>query len=90
MNPYIGHESQLYGVEEHRLVGGKGDGMRLFEEITYPDSLGRTFYALPDGSYLLGENGAETIYGEAYRIRDGKMERISGPGEAFHFEVKEA
>ena len=29
MNPYIGHESQLYGIEEHRLVGGKGDGMRL-------------------------------------------------------------
>ncbi len=28
-NPYIGHESQLCGVEEHRLVGGKGDGMRL-------------------------------------------------------------
>ena len=31
MNPYVGHSSQLYGVEEHRLVGGKGDGMRLFE-----------------------------------------------------------
>lgn len=31
MNPYIGHESQLYGVEEHRLVGGKGDGMRLYQ-----------------------------------------------------------
>ena len=31
MNPYIGHESQLRGVEEHRLVGGKGDGMRLYE-----------------------------------------------------------
>lgn len=31
MNPYIGHDSQLYGIEEHRLVGGKGDGMRLFE-----------------------------------------------------------
>ncbi len=29
MNAYIGHESQLYGVEEVRLVGGKGDGMRL-------------------------------------------------------------
>ncbi len=29
-NPYIGHDSQLYGIEEHRLVGGKGDGMRLF------------------------------------------------------------
>lgn len=31
MNPYIGHESQLYGIEEHRLVGGRGDGMRLLE-----------------------------------------------------------
>lgn len=31
MNPYIGHETQLAGVEEHRLVGGKGDGMRLYE-----------------------------------------------------------
>ena len=31
MNPYIGHASQLYGIEEHRLVGGKGDGMRLLQ-----------------------------------------------------------
>jgi len=31
MNQYIGHDSQVYGIEEHRLVGGKGDGMRLFE-----------------------------------------------------------
>lgn len=31
MNKYIGHESQLCGVEEHRLVGGKGDGMRLLQ-----------------------------------------------------------
>ncbi|MBF1027588.1 MAG: DUF4432 domain-containing protein, partial [Lachnospiraceae bacterium] len=30
MNEYLGHESQLYGVEECRLIGGKGDGMRLF------------------------------------------------------------
>ncbi len=29
MNKYIGCEHQLYGVEEVRLVGGKGDGMRL-------------------------------------------------------------
>ena len=31
MNPYVGHDSQVYRVEEHRLVGGKGDGMRLVE-----------------------------------------------------------
>ncbi len=30
-NRYIGHDSQLAGVEEHRLVGGRGDGMRLLE-----------------------------------------------------------
>lgn len=29
LNPYIGHPSQLAGVEEVRLIGGKGDGMRL-------------------------------------------------------------
>ena len=28
---YIGHDSQLSGVEEHRLVGGRGDGMRLLQ-----------------------------------------------------------
>jgi len=31
MNKYLGHESQIFGVEEHRLVGGKGDGMRLLQ-----------------------------------------------------------
>lgn len=29
MNKYIGHPLQLYGIEEMRLVGGKGDGMRM-------------------------------------------------------------
>ena len=31
MKEYIGHSSQLYSVEEHRLIGGKGDGMRILE-----------------------------------------------------------
>ena len=31
MKEYIGHDSQFCGVEEHRLVGGKGDGIRLLE-----------------------------------------------------------
>lgn len=29
MNNYIGHENQVAGVEEYKLVGGKGDGMRM-------------------------------------------------------------
>ena len=31
INPYLGHNSQLCSVEEVRLVGGKGDGMRLLQ-----------------------------------------------------------
>ena len=29
MNKYIGHQHQLYVVEKMRLIGGKGDGMRI-------------------------------------------------------------
>ncbi len=29
MEKYIGHPNQVYGVEEMRLVGGRGDGMRM-------------------------------------------------------------
>lgn len=53
------------------------DGMRLFEDITYGDSWGREFLALVDGSYLLIENGEETVYGEAYVIADGVLRKIS-------------
>ena len=45
MNPYIGHDSQLYGIEEHRLVGGKGDGMRIFQ-VT--NGKGMEMTVLPD------------------------------------------
>lgn len=31
MDKYIGHPSQVYSIEEHRLVGGKGDGIRLLQ-----------------------------------------------------------
>ena len=31
MIKYLGNQSQLFGVEEMRLLGGKGDGMRLLQ-----------------------------------------------------------
>ena len=52
------------------------DGQRVFEDITYFDSVGREFYALVDGTYIICENGVETIWGEAYRIADGVLEQI--------------
>lgn len=30
MKKYVGHEMQIYGVQEYRLTGGKGDGMRMY------------------------------------------------------------
>ena len=60
------------------------DGMRLFEDITYKDSYGHEFVALPDGSYILSENGVENIWGEAYLIKDGCIEKICEDGQTFH------
>ena len=53
------------------------DGRRLFEDITYPDSASRAFLCLCDGSYLLCEGGRETVYGEAYWLRDGILSPAS-------------
>ncbi|MBQ4325841.1 MAG: hypothetical protein IJC28_02880, partial [Mailhella sp.] len=54
---------------------------RLFEDITFADSMGQSFLVLPDGSYVLGENGHETLYGEAWRLADGRMEKICRDGQ---------
>lgn len=52
------------------------DGKRLFDDITYADSTGRAFLALPDGSYVLSLDGRETLYGEAWLISEGRLEKI--------------
>lgn len=52
------------------------DGKRLYEDITYPDSYGRKFYALVDGSYLLIEDNTATLFGEAYLIKDGDINQV--------------
>lgn len=57
------------------------DGLRVFEDIAYVDSIGKTFYAIPDGSYLLIDMGKEELHGEAYMVRDGAMRQISARGE---------
>lgn len=58
------------------------DGLRALEDMVYPDSIGREFIALCDGSYIVQDGDAETLYGEAYRIRDGRMTQICGQGES--------
>ena len=57
------------------------DGLRLFEDITAADSVGHTFYILPDGSYILSRNGDEMLCGEAWLMHNGVLEKLTEDGE---------
>ena len=53
------------------------DGLRVMEDITFPDSMGRSIYTLPDGSYLLLKDGKEELHGNAWLISDGTIRQIN-------------
>ena len=53
------------------------DGFHLFWDIACGDSMGRRFFALVDGSFILGYGGHEELRGEAYLIENGAMRKIS-------------
>ena len=57
------------------------DGKRLYEEITFADSMGHTFYVLPDCSYVVDDGRQAVLYGEGYRICNGVMEWLTAHGE---------
>ena len=57
------------------------DGLRLFEDITYEDSMGNCFYALPDGSYFYIDEDQTLLCGESYRIRNGILEKLTEDDE---------
>lgn len=65
-----------------RLEGEILGGLRLVEDITYADSIGHELLALNDGSYIVVNDGAETLYGEAYSIKDGCRKQICRNGES--------
>ena len=58
------------------------DGLRVMEDIAYPDSMGRCFIAVPDGSYLHIKDGEEILYGESWCIRNGTLCKLSEDGTA--------
>lgn len=49
------------------------DGMRLFEDLIYRDSYGKSVYALPDGSYIKCSGGKQKIFGACWKISDGTI-----------------
>lgn len=57
------------------------DGRRLFEDITYADSFGKTFYALPDGSYFYQDEQGLLLCGESYILRNGEMDPLTRDGQ---------
>ena len=56
------------------------DGMRLYEDITYKDSIGHQFIVLVDGSYVFIDD-KEIVYGEAYLISNDHIEIICHENE---------
>jgi len=57
------------------------DGLRLFEDISYPDSMGNAFFALPDGSYFYQDDESLLLFGEAYLLRDGVLTQLTRSGD---------
>ena len=59
------------------------DGMRVVEDIAFEDSKVHEIIAMNNGTFIIvDENGKHTLFGEAYRIKDGKMEQICQNGES--------
>lgn len=57
------------------------DGLRLYEDVTFADSMGEDFFVFVDGTYLLIEDGQTFLYGESYYLHDGRMEQVSESGD---------
>lgn len=56
------------------------DGRRLYEDITYSDSIGNYFIALVDGSYIMCTEEETRVYGEAYLIHDQEISLLCEQG----------
>ena len=61
------------------------DGLRIFEDIAFPDSWGHRFYTFPDGGYVKVKDGRSELRGEAYEISRGEMRRISEENKSYTF-----
>lgn len=64
------------------------DGIQAYRDIAIPDSRdGHRFYAFPDGTYLLGKNGTESIHGEFFIIENGVMRKVGENGQTVQLPV---
>ena len=61
------------------------DGLRLFEDIAFPDSWGHRFYTFRDGGYIKIQDGRPVLYGEAFEITRGAMRRVCEENQTYRF-----
>lgn len=64
------------------ISGMELDGMKIIDEISLGDSFGHEFLAIPDGSFVLIEEGLAALYGEGWQIKDGQMTLICREGDS--------
>ena len=57
------------------------DEKRLYEDITFADSMGECFLVLPDGSYVYSDSEDELLCGEGYILADGQLRQIAEDGD---------
>jgi len=50
------------------------DGKKIIEEIILPDSSGKSFYLIPDGSYFYMKDGITRLYGSGMLAKDGGLQ----------------
>ena len=62
------------------------DGLRLFEDVAFPDSWGHRFYTFRDGGYVIQKEGKPAeLRGEAFEITRGAMHRICEENKSYSF-----
>lgn len=72
----------------NKLAHARLDGRLLVEEIARDHSWGHRFLAIPDGSFVLAENGEARVYGQALLVADGEIVSICRIGECRSLTVK--
>lgn len=63
------------------------DGKRLYEDVTFADSMGHEFFALPDNSYFYQDRHSLLLCGEGYRLKNGIMEQLTVENSVLNMEA---
>ena len=68
-----------------QVRGAAVDGLRLFEDIAFPDSRGHSFYTFPDGGFIIQKDGRAELRGIGWEASEGEMRQICSENQVFTF-----